>query len=85
VDGNLDNWEKGLKANERRILMTHWLAKAKERLLQNNSLCQGCFLHTGMLLKLSPGPDDEDVKPQGLKLPYSIPTQVDAYPEVPEE
>jgi hypothetical protein len=26
------------------------------------------------------GPDDEKVKPQGLKLPYTIPTQVEAFP-----
>jgi hypothetical protein len=30
VDGNLEKWEKGLKAKERRILMTHWLAAAKK-------------------------------------------------------
>jgi hypothetical protein len=34
-----------------------------------------------MLLKLNPGPDDEKVKLQGLKkLPYTIPTQVEAFP-----
>jgi hypothetical protein len=37
-----------------------------------------------MLIKPKACPDDEKVKPQGLKLPYVIPTEVDAYPpEVP--
>mmetsp|Transcript_15468 Transcript_15468/g.27966 ORF Transcript_15468/g.27966 Transcript_15468/m.27966 type:complete len:290 (+) Transcript_15468:1230-2099(+) len=84
VDGNLEKWEKGLKAKERRILMTHWLAAAKKRLLENDSLWEGCFLCTGMLMKLKPNPDDEKIKPQGRKLPYNIPTESEAYPEVPE-
>jgi hypothetical protein len=33
-----------------------------------------------MLLKLKAGPDDAKVKPQGLKLPYTIPAEVEAYP-----
>lgn len=70
VDGNLEKWEKGLKAKDRRILMTHWLAAAKKRIIENESLRQGCFYRTGMLLQLQPNPDDEKVKPQGLKLPY---------------
>jgi hypothetical protein len=37
-----------------------------------------------MLMKLKPNPDDEKIKPQGLKLPYNIPTESEAYPEVPE-
>lgn len=84
VDGNLEKWEKGLKAKERRILMTHWLASAKQRIVDNDSLRVGCFERTGMLIKLKPDPDDEKVKPQGLKLPYKIPTESEACPEVPD-
>jgi hypothetical protein len=29
VVGNLERWEKGLKAKERQILMMHWLAATK--------------------------------------------------------
>jgi hypothetical protein len=36
------------------------------------------------LMKLKPNPDDEKIKPQGLKLPYNIPTESEAYPEVLE-
>lgn len=60
--------------------MTHWLASASRKIVANDSLRVGCFERTGMLLKLNPGPDDEKVKPQGLKLPYTIPTQVEAFP-----
>jgi hypothetical protein len=51
----------------------------------DNELCCKCFERTGKLIKLKAGPDDEKVKPQGLKLPYIIPAEVlEAYPpEVP--
>ena len=84
VEGNLEKWENGLKAKERRILMTHWLASANKKILDNDDLRESCFERTGMLLKLKAGPDDVKVKPQGLKLPYAIPAEVEAYPpEVP--
>jgi hypothetical protein len=46
----------------------------------DNELRFKCFERTGMLIKLKAGPDDEKVKPQGLKLPYIIPAEVEAYP-----
>jgi hypothetical protein len=51
----------------------------------DNELHCKCFERTGgKLIKLKAGPDDEKVKPQGLKLPYIIPAEVEAYPpEVP--
>jgi hypothetical protein len=70
VDGNLEKWEKGLKAKERRILMTHWAAAAMAKALANDELRRKCFQRTGMLIKLHPGADNELIKPQGLKLPY---------------
>ena len=33
----------------------------------------GCFERTGCLIKLHPGDSDKLVKPQGLKLPFTIP------------
>jgi hypothetical protein len=80
VEGNLERWENGLKAKERCILMTHWLAAANKKMVANDDLHEKCFEHTGMLLKLKAGPDDAKVKPQGLKLPYTIPAEVEAYP-----
>lgn len=86
VDDNLERWEKGLKAKERRILMTHWLAAAMAKLLQQPDLVRKCYERTGMLIKLKANEDDVLVKPQGLKLPYTIPTEVQAFPPaVPEE
>jgi hypothetical protein len=63
VDGNLERWENGLKAKERCILMTHWLAAANKKILDNDELHHKCFERTGMLIKLKAGPDDEKVKP----------------------
>jgi hypothetical protein len=37
-----------------------------------------------MLIKLKPNSDDEKIKPQGLKLPYKIPPESEAVPEVPD-
>jgi hypothetical protein len=37
-----------------------------------------------MLIKLKLNPDDEKIKPQGLKLLYKIPTESEANPEVPD-
>lgn len=86
VDGNLERWEKGLKAKERRILMTHWLAAAMAKVVADYELRRKSFERTGMLIKLHAGADDELIKPQGLKLPYKVPTEVDAFPPaVPEE
>ena len=60
--------------------MTHFLANENRKMVANDSLRVGCFECTGMLLKLNPGPDDKKVKLQGLKLPYTNPTQVEAFP-----
>jgi hypothetical protein len=52
--------------------------------LDDDKLCRKCFERTGMLIKLKAGLNDEKVKLQGLKLPYIIPAEVEAYPpEVP--
>jgi hypothetical protein len=37
VDSNPKKWEKGPKAKEQCIVMTHWLASANRQILQNNS------------------------------------------------
>jgi hypothetical protein len=64
--------------------MTHWLAAANKKILYDDELHRKCFERTGMLIKLKAGLDDEKVKPQGLRLPYIIPAEVESYPpEVP--
>jgi hypothetical protein len=59
----------------------HWLVAVKQQLIENDSLQEGYFLHSGMLIKLKLNPDDEKIKPQGLKLPYKIPAESEANPE----
>ena len=49
----------------------------------------GCFERTGCLLRLHKHKDDELVKPQGLKLPFTIPdgthNEEAEWPRPPEE
>ena len=91
VDENLDRWENGLPAPERRILMTHFLDKAMREVLSTlrQKMRIGCFERTGCLIKLHPGDSDKLVKPQGLKLPFTIPGGDHvgdvAMPQPPEE
>ena len=75
VDENLDRWENGIPAPERRILMTHFLERAMREVLSTlkQRMRIGCFERTGCLIKLHPGESDKLVRPQGLKLPFVIP------------
>ena len=55
--------------------MTHLLQESMEQILssQRERMRIGCFERTGCLLRLNPHKDDELVKPQDLKLPFTIP------------
>ena len=66
VDENLDLWEQGLPAPERRILMTHFLEESMEQILSSKKerMRIGCFERTCCLLRLNTHKDDELVKPQ---------------------
>eukprot|EP00978_Attheya_sp_CCMP212_P007013 scaffold16409_cov34-Attheya_sp.AAC.1 len=75
INDNLDKLEKGFTASEQRIMMTNLLARAVMKVQGDDSLQRvKCFEHTGCLLRLTADMEhDAKVKPQGLKLPYSIP------------
>jgi hypothetical protein len=84
VNDNLDKWESGFTASERRVLMTNLLARAVTKLQGDDSLRVKCFERTGCLLRLNADMEhDAKVKPQGLKLPYSIPQSLPAHLVVP--
>ena len=73
-DNNLERWEGGLKAGERRVLMTHWLASGVSKVVKDDTSRVGCFERTGGNLTLNADPiEDAKVRPQGLSLPYNIP------------
>ena len=74
VDDNLDLWEKGMVARDRRVLMTHLLDESMRQILSasRERMRIGCFERTGCLLRLLPHDDDSLVRPQGLP-EYQIP------------
>jgi hypothetical protein len=75
-DNNLDKWESGFSAAQRRVLMTHLLAKAVKKVNDDDSLRIGAFERTGSLITLLPNLEqDGKIKPQGLSLPYVIPVR----------
>lgn len=72
-EDNLDKWESGFKAKERRVLMTQLLHASTEAIRRRDDLRKGCFTRTGCLLTVLPDEvEDAKVKPQGLKLPYKM-------------
>ena len=74
---NLELWEAGMTAGQRRVLISNFVAKANEEALQNDSARISCFRRCGVLLTMD-GSDDDLIKPQGCtKLPVTIPEMVD--------
>ena len=99
IEGNLEAWEGGLSAKERRILMTNFLADAMAEILgdEKKNVRIGAFARTGCLIelqnrRLDDGTTTDDViKPQGLTGKYSIPSldvvdgSIDVNGVVPEQ
>ena len=72
---NLEKWESGFSASERRVLISNFLAAAMEQLKVNEEIRVSSFERTGCLLQLNPNEEeDSKVKPQGLRLPYLLPS-----------
>ena len=71
--------------------MTHFLEESMDQILSSEKerMRIGCFERTGCLLRLNTHKDDELVKPQGLKLPFTIPDgsfdEESVWPGPPEE
>jgi len=70
-DNNLDRWECGkLTAGDRRVLMTHWMGKATEKVFAKRNTYK-YFQHTGALVTAD-ATDDNKINLQGLNgAPYS--------------
>ena len=78
---NLEVWERGLTASERRILINNCVAAANDEVMKNESSRISCFRRCGVLLTLD-GTGDELIKPQWCtKLPLSIPETVNLVEE----
>lgn len=66
-DENLQQWENGLSASERRILITKWVADAWEYITQHMpDTLQKYFIKTGSLITTDATMDDQ-VHPQGFR------------------
>ena len=88
IDDNLDLWEGKLKASERRVMMTNFLASAMDKILseEKKSVRIGSFRRTGCLIELHnrelAQPDrntkfsDDYIKPQGIVGKYIIPLRI---------
>ena len=80
IDLWLGNSEKKLTTSERRILMTHWVGEAYERLQSEeyNQTRYRCFEKTGCLITAD-GSNDSKIKPEGLHdyiVAEALPVQV---------
>jgi hypothetical protein len=74
---NMEKWETGMTAGERRVLISHFVAAANTEVLKMDESRVSCFERCGVLLTLD-GSDDELIRPQGCtQLPVKIPTTVD--------
>jgi hypothetical protein len=73
TEENLEKWERGMTAGERRILISNIAGAAFKETMKDDKMRVGCFKRTGCLLTLD-GTDDELIRPQGCtKLPLEIP------------
>ena len=73
---NLIRWESKMSAMERRILVTHLVARAQEYMMQPEMDSQriSCFERTGCLITTQVCPErDKKISPQGLTVPFVIP------------
>jgi len=85
--GNLDAWEGDplaelkLDAKTRRILITHWVAEAWDRLTtlpRYAETFRKCFMRTGALITAD-GSEDHEIQPMvGLRGGYKVPEMVES-------
>ena len=74
---NLEIWERGMTAGERRVLISKFVAIANEDAMGKDDSRVSCFRRCGVLLTLD-GTMDDLIKPQGCtKLPIKIPDHID--------
>ena len=73
---NLLKWEGKMTAMERRILVTHLVARAQEYMLADeaqNKARIGCFERTGCLITQVVTAADKLIQPQGVTVPFLVP------------
>ena len=72
---NLLKWEGKMTAMERRILVTHFVARAQEYMLHEDRDRQriSCFERTGCLITTDICGKDVLIKPQGVTVPFVVP------------
>ena len=79
TEEHLRDWEEGMTAGQRRVLISKLVSAANKEVLENDTMRVGCFRRTGCLLTLD-GTDDDLIRPQGLSqenLPIKIGGLVD--------
>ena len=72
---NLIKWESKMTAMERRILISHLVARAQDEmpLPRNDKMQIGCFERTGCLITKKVCKKDALIKPQGITVPFVVP------------
>ena len=58
LEDNLRDWEEGMTAAQRRVLITRLVSAANKEVLENDVMRVGCFKRTGCLLTLDGSDDD---------------------------
>ena len=79
VNENLRKWESKMTASERRILITWWLAKGMNFVMDEEQATMrvGCFERTGCLITfLVSDEHDKKIRPQGIE-PGSFDVPID--------
>ena len=72
---NLKKWESKMTTMERRILITHLVARAQDFMLlpENDKMRINCFERTGCLITTKICDKDALIKPQGVTIPFVVP------------
>ena len=63
TNNNLEKWESKLIVSERRVLMTHLVAKGNNLALIDDRMRIECFKHIGLLIEYTKSKFDNDIKP----------------------
>lgn len=81
IEENLESWEMGLTASERRILLTKWAADSYQLLIKKEDTIKRWFEKGGLLITTN-GSNDEKITPENLN--YEVPP-INENESVPEE
>ena len=73
-DENMEIWEKGMTASERRVLISSFVEKATNITLEKDDMRIGCCIRSDCLMT-EDGSDDDKIKPQSLTKKVVIDTR----------